>query len=147
MRRGNSSRGRANSYSSRNNAVAGPSRRRENEIYDVLLDEALRQGSRTDNDRPLKKRKSRRDSNDIIVIDDSHSAGEDVVSENQREVILVDSSRNSTDNEDDMEWDDVDLTVLPTSDEPQEIEPAPTVREVTLNAQPQKPLYSRIQLF
>jgi hypothetical protein len=147
MRRGNSSRGRENRYSSRNNAVAGPSRRRENEIYDVLLEEALRQGSRTDNDRPLKKRKSRHDPNDITVIDDPHSAAEAVVSENQREVIVIESSRNSTDNEDDMEWDDVDLTVLPTSEEPQEIEPASKVREVTLNAQPQKPLYYRIQFF
>lgn len=147
MRRGNSSRGRADRSSSRNNAVAGPSRRHENEIYDDLLEEALRHGPRADNDRPLKKRKSRRDPNDIIVIDDSASAAEDVVSENQREVFFVESSQNSTDNEDEMEWDDVDLTALPTSEGTQEIGPAPTVREVTLNAQPRKPLYSRIQFF
>jgi hypothetical protein len=146
MRRGDSSQGRAN-RSSRNHAGAGPSRRRENEIYDNLLEEALRQEPYADNDRPLKKRKSRRDPKDVIVIDDSASAAEDVISEYKREVVLIESSRNSTDNEDEMEWDDVDLTALPTSEDLQELEPTPVVRAVTINAPPPKPLYSHIQFF
>jgi xeroderma pigmentosum group C-complementing protein len=151
MRRGSPWRGKANSASSsRNNIGAGPSRRQHarHEIYDDLLEEALQSPGADDGERPLKRRKSRRPPTEVIVIDDSASGLEDVDIPSQkrkeREVVVIESSRESADDEnddDEMEWDNVDLTALPTSEEIQEPEPATEIREVTLNATPQKSPY------
>jgi hypothetical protein len=153
MRRGSPWRGKANSASSsRNNTGAGPSRRHHarHEIYDDLLDEALRQSPGADDgERPLKRRKSRRPPTEVIIIDDSASGLEDVdiptQKRKEREVVVIESSRESADDDEDddeeMEWDNVDLTALPTSEEIQEPEPATEIREVTLNATPQKSPY------
>jgi hypothetical protein len=145
MRRGTPWKGKASSLSSSNHIGAGPSRRQHahHEIYDDLLQEALRESPRTGNERPLKKRRSRRDPSEVIVIDDSTSGLEDFGPQKrqEREVVVIESSRESTDGEDEMEWDNVDLNALPTSEDIDEPKPVTDVREVTINSTPQKSLY------
>ena len=145
MTRGTPWRGKASSLSSGNHRGAGPSRRRHahHEIYDDLLEEALRESPHVGNERPLKKRRSRRDPSEVIVIDDSASGLEDVSPQKrqEREVLVVESSRESSDGEDEMEWDNVDLNALPTSEDIDKPKPVTEVREVTINATPQKSLY------
>ena len=143
MRRGFARRGNHHqSSSSRDHGEAGPSRRihtTRNQIYDDLLEEALRQSPHADTNRPLKKRKSQRDPSEVIVIDDSTSGMEDIVPNGERrEVVVIESSREASEDEDDMEWDNVDLNALPTSEDVAEPDQEPEVREVTLNQTPQK---------
>ena len=111
-----------------------------NEIYDDLLDEALQQVP-PDENRPLKKRKSQRDSSQVIVVDDASSEVEEISPKKKRDIVEVESSENEaqqTDDEDEMDWDDVDLAALPTS-EATAAETVPAVREVTLTTTTQKP--------
>jgi hypothetical protein len=111
-----------------------------NEIYDDLLDEALQQVP-PDENRPLKKRKSQRDSSQVIVVDDASSEVEEISPKKKRDIVEVESSENEaqqTDDEDEIDWDDVDLAALPTS-EATAAETVPAVREVTLTTTTQTP--------
>jgi hypothetical protein len=107
------------------------------EIYDDLLDQALRDPQQH-HERPLKKRKSKRDSPEVIVIDDSSQGEMDEAPYGKESNVVVISSSNEDSDEDDMEWDNVDLTNLPMSNEALEAETSPVIREVALPATPQK---------
>jgi len=109
------------------------------DIYDDLLDEALRQSAQAPN-RPLKKRKSQRDPNEMITIDDK-SSGQKNIAIREREVVVIESTAEESVDEDEMEWDEVDLTAAPISEEALQPEQAAPVREVTLQATPQKATY------
>jgi hypothetical protein len=75
----------------------------------------------------------------VIVLDDTSSTDDRAVSEKGKEVMIVDSS--SDEDEDEMEWDEVDLTALPMSEDITESETTPATREVTLSRTPQKHTY------
>jgi hypothetical protein len=109
------------------------------QIYDDLLEEALRQSS-PDLDRPLKRRKSQRASDEVIAIDSDGSGVDEVKSTSDRDVIIIDSSANECDDSDDeeMEWDNVDLTTFPTSEDIPDTQESPVIKEVTLTTTPQK---------
>jgi len=109
------------------------------DIYDDLLDEALRQSAQVPN-RPLKKRKSQRDPNEMITIDDK-SSGQENIAIREREVVVIESTAEESVDEDEMEWDEVDLTAAPISEEALQPEEAAPVREVTLQATPPKATY------
>src|SRR5271167_529798 len=101
-----------------NSGNPGPSSRRSHgrprssgrnaptEIYDDLLEEALRQSSPHE-DRPLKRRKSQRDPSEVIVVEDLSSA--DVNSGQDSDVVVIESSTNEATDDEEMEWDNVDL--------------------------------------
>jgi len=109
------------------------------QIYDDLLEEALRQSS-PDLGRPLKRRKSQRPADEIITIDSEGSeAGEDKGT-SERDVVVIDSSSQEGDDSEDeeMEWDNVDLMTFPNSEDILDTEASLVVREVTLTTTPQK---------
>ena len=109
------------------------------QIYDDLLEEALQQSS-PDLGRPLKRRKSQRGPDEVIAIDSGSSVGDDTKGTSERDVVVIDSSSNEREDSDDeeMEWDNVDLTTFPTSDDIPDTQESPAVREVTLTTTPQK---------
>src|SRR5438046_2328814 len=94
MRRGNrwtenrqsSSRSRQSREGSRRQRLTGAS-----EIYDDLLDEALHQSSPNDY-RPLKKRKSQRDTSEVAVID--QSSRNEVKNAEEHDLVVIESSSN-----------------------------------------------------
>jgi hypothetical protein len=145
MTRGNQWRGNRDGSISASRSGSRPTRRptsTRNEIYDDLLDEALQQIPQEEN-RPLKKRKSQRDPSHVITIDDASSEVEENP-RNAQDVIMVESSDSDiqqTDDEDEMDWDDVDLAALPTSEDTA-ADTKPTVREVTLTTTPNKSTYT-----
>jgi hypothetical protein len=75
----------------------------------------------------------------VIVLNDTSSADDRAVSEKGKQVMIVDSS--SDEDEDEMEWDEVDLTAQPMSEDVTESETTPATREVTLARTPQKHTY------
>src|SRR5271168_3823784 len=90
------------------------------DIYDDLLDEALRNTPATPESRPLKRRRSARGDAEVIVVDNAESE-RDVAPETRgngggrkgKEVVVIESSTSEgeDDSEDEeMEWDNVDLT-------------------------------------
>jgi hypothetical protein len=144
MTRGSQWRGNRDGSTSASRGISRTTRRAvstRNEIYDDLLDEALQQIPQ-DEHRPLKKRKSKRDPSNVITIDDA-SSGMEEIPRNGQDIIVVESSDSGiqqTDDEDGMDWDDVDLAALPTSEDTA-AETVPTVREVTLTTTPSKSTY------
>jgi hypothetical protein len=106
------------------------------DIYDELLEEALRQPSWND-ERPLKKRKSQRDSSDVVVVDGLNS--EEVKHRKENDVVVIDSSSNDASDDEDIEWDTVDLQ--PLSEDVTETLTSPVIREVTLASTPQKSVF------
>ena len=103
------------------------------DIYDDLLEEALRQSS--PHQGPLKKRKSQRDPSGVLV-DDMRS--EEVKSGKEKDVIVIENSNDVSDDED-MEWDTIDLH--PLSEDVTETQTSPVIREVTLISTPQKSVF------
>jgi hypothetical protein len=130
-----SERSRAGHRRPRRHATSG-----HDEIYDELLQEALHESPQDEN-RPLKRRKSQRDQSQVVIIDDTSSGDNGLVHGKSEEVVVIDSSSeiNSTDEQDEQEWDDIDLTALPISEDITESEATPAVRHVTLATTPQKP--------
>jgi hypothetical protein len=121
--------------------LRGQGQSRREEIYDDLLQETLSHSAQAD-ERPLKRRKSRRDPSQVIIIDDTSSMDEGVIETKGKNVVVIDSStEGDTDIEDAMEWDNVDLTTLPFSQDAAKNELTPSVREVTLATSPQKSMY------
>lgn len=111
-------------------------RTESSDIYDELLEEALRQPSWND-ERPLKKRKSQRDPSDVVVIDGLNS--EEVRPGKENDVVVVGSSSNDASDDEDIEWDTVDLH--PLSEDVTETLTSPVIREVTLVSTPQKSVF------
>ena len=113
------------------------------QIYDDLLDEALQQSS-PDLGRPLKRRKSQRGADEVITIDSGDSGVDESKGTSERDVVVIDSSSNDGENSDDdeMEWDNVDLTTFPTSDDIPDTQESPSIREVTLTTTPQKSTFA-----
>jgi xeroderma pigmentosum group C-complementing protein len=143
MKRGNSRNGSSVSGSG-SQKRPGPPRslfaQNPAEIYNDLLEEALRQSrSASSSPRPLKKRRSQRDPNvtEAIVVDDPSSGRESANKGQQREVYVIDSTEEESADDDNMEWDEVDLTARPASTENLQPEYEETsAREVTLQANP-----------
>jgi len=105
---------------------------RTSEIYNELLEEALR-NSPSDSSRPLKRRRSQR--GEVIVLDDTSSGVEEVTSKKGKEVITIETSSNElSDDEDEMDWDTVDLNNAPLSEDVTETQTSPIVHEITLTA-------------
>jgi len=113
------------------------------QIYDDLLDEALQQSS-PDLGRPLKRRKSQRGADEVITIDSGDSGVDESKGTSERDVVVIDSSSNDGENSDDdeMEWDNVDLTTFPTSDDIPDTQESPSIREVTLTTALQKSTFA-----
>jgi hypothetical protein len=110
---------------------------RQNDIYNDLLVEVLSHSSQ-DEHRPLKRRKSQRPPSEVIQIDDASSDDARAALPKEKEVVVIDSSSDFSAGEDDeMEWDTVDLTAVPFSEDVTENE-MPAVREITLASTPQK---------
>src|SRR5277367_4763547 len=110
-------------------------------IYDDLLQETLRQSS-SNEERPLKRRKSHRDHSQPIVV--SNSSLDSVKSGNDKDVVVIESSSNEISDDEEMEWGNVDLDVVPYSDDVTDTQTSPVIREVTLNSTPQKSEYIQI---
>lgn len=111
------------------------------EIYDDLLEEALRQSSPNE-ERPLKKRKSQRDSSEVIVVDDLSS--DNAKPGKEKDVVVIEGSSNEEESDDEeMEWDNVDLNSGQFSEDVTETQTSPIVREVTLTTTPQKSTYPK----
>ena len=108
------------------------------QIYDDLLEEALRQ-SPTDLGRPLKRRKSQRPADEVITIDSESLGVDEIKGTSEWDVAVMDSSPKEQESEDEeMEWDDVDLTTVPASEDIPETQTSPAVGDITLTATPQK---------
>jgi hypothetical protein len=140
MRKGN--RGSSvNPGSSSRRLRGGPrssGRNAPSEIYEDLLEEVLRQSSPPE-ERPLKKRKSQRDPSEVIVVEDLSSA--DVKSGQDSDVGVIESSTNEVTDDEEMEWDNVDLNTASYSEDVTETQTSPVIREVHLVSTPQKSLY------
>lgn len=109
------------------------------EIYEDLLEEALRQSSPNE-ERPLKRRKSQRDSSDVIVVDEMSS--EERTSIKEKDAVVIESSSSIEESEDEeMEWDNVDLNTGQFSENVTETQISPVIREVTLTQTPTKSEY------
>jgi len=138
MRRPQTSRG---SLARRQQQLERQLRQSPADIYEDLLDEALRSSPATPRSRPLKRRRSARGT-DVIVIDDTESDGDGArgTKENGEggrghEVVVVESSTSSDGSEDEeMEWDNVDLTGVTSLDTPAD---SPPVREITMAKPPE----------
>jgi len=103
---------------------------RTSEIYNELLEEALR-NSPSESSRPLKRRRSQR--GEVIVLDDTSSGVEEITSKKGKEVITIETSSNElSDDEDEMDWDTVDLNNAPLSEDVTETQTSPIVHEITL---------------
>ena len=110
------------------------------EIYNDLLNDALRQSSQTDN-RPLKKRKSQRDESEITKTGDNISIIDDYRATTEREIVVIDNSASEVsegDDDEEMEWDNIDLAAAPLPEDIAEAQRSPEIREVTLTTIPQK---------
>ena len=135
MRRGNrwtqnrqsSSRSRQSRERSRRQRLTGAS-----EIYDDLLEEAFQQSSPNDY-RPLKKRKSQRGTSEVAVID--QSSQNELKNGEEHDVVVIESSSNEFSDDEDIEWDNVELH--PLSEDVTETQTSPVIREVTLVSTPQ----------
>ena len=115
-----------------------PKTSRSSEIYDDLLEEVLLQSSPKE-DRPLKKRKSQRDSSEVIAIDGPGSGIDKSTRKGGHDVVVIESSSdNMSEDDDEMEWDTVDLSAAPLPQDFTETETTPAIREVTLAASPKK---------
>jgi hypothetical protein len=109
---------------------------RQNEIYDDLLVDVLSHSQ--DERRPLKRRKSQRQPSEVILIDDQSSEDARAAPSGDKDVVIIDSSTDVSEGEDDeVEWDTVELTAVPFSGNVAENEIS-TAREVTLASTPQK---------
>ena len=108
------------------------SKDRTSEIYNELLEEALRH-SPAQTSRPLKRRRSQR--GEVIVLDDTSSGVEEIAPRKGKEVITIETSSNEvSEDEDEMEWDTVDLNNAPLSEDVTETHTSPIVHEITLTA-------------
>lgn len=118
------------------------------DIYNDLLDEALRNTPTSSESRPLKRRRSARGDAEVIVVDDSASersaaqrrkengkGGRGKGKGKGKEVVVIESSTTEVDDSEDeeMEWDNVDLTGVTSLDQPAD---SPPVREITLSKAP-----------
>ena len=111
------------------------------DIYEELLEEALR-NSREEGNRPLKRRKSGRDRQEVIVADESIQEGiEQPTLGNEREAVVITSSSNPSESDGEIEWDDVDLTAL-SKVEGQESKSSPVIREIALKSPSQNPTFN-----
>jgi hypothetical protein len=106
------------------------------EIYDDLLEEALLQSSPSDQ-RPLKKRKSQRDSSGVVVLD--AVSPEEVNSGKENHAVVIENSSDDVSDDEDVEWDTVDLH--PLSEDVTETPTSHAVREVALVSTPQKSVF------
>jgi len=105
-------------------------------IYDDLLEEALRRPSPAHN-RPLKKRKSQRNPTEVITIENTSSEQENGITED-KDIVVIDSTDGESVDQDDMEWDEVELTAVPISEQRLQSEAEPRVKEFALQSTPQK---------
>jgi len=120
-------------------AAQGLDRPSPAEIYEDLLDEALRNTPSAAEGRPLKRRRSARGGKEVIVVDDSEDDGGKEEGKAKEIVVIETSSSQDDDSDDDeMEWDNVDLTAVTALDVPGAGSPtSPAIREVTLTNTPQ----------
>jgi hypothetical protein len=109
------------------------------EVYEDLLEEVLQQQSSTD-ERPLKKRKSQRDPSQAILIDNTLSELDETRRKDEREMVTDDSSNVSSE-DDEMEWDNVDLATVPVSEGITDTQTSPMVLDITLSTAPQKTMF------
>jgi len=109
------------------------------EIYEDLLDEALRNTPSAAEGRPLKRRRSARDGKEVIVVDESDEDGGKEEGKGKEIVVIeISSSQGGDSDDEEMEWDNVDLTAITALDVPGAESPtSPTIREVTLTNTPQ----------
>jgi len=120
-------------------AARGLERTSPAEIYEDLLDEALGDRASATEGRPLKRRRSARGDKEAIVVDESEEDGRQEEGKGKEIVVIEISSSQGDDSDDEeMEWDNVDLTGITTLQAPGAESPtSPTIREVTLTNTPQ----------
>jgi hypothetical protein len=131
------------SLARRQRQIEQPLRQSPADIYDDLLDEALRNTPATPESRPLKRRRSARGDAEVIVVYDTESEREVAQGKKEngeggkgKEVVVIESSTSEVNDSEDeeIEWDNVDLTGVTNLDEPAD---SPPVREITLSKAPE----------